>query len=145
MRGWRQTAIGGLALFLSAVAGAGAEARQKVDVNDPLTVPRIALAEFQKLHATGGVLVVDVRDELAYQSGHIPGAVGVPLAEMDRRARDLRAKAKDRPIVTYCSCPSEHSSAEAALVLYRKGLRDVRALVGGFPEWVIAGGKIEKN
>ena len=119
-------------------------ARQKIDLNDPLTVPRISQAEFQKLHASDGVLAVDVRQAIAFQSGHIPGAVGVPLPETERHVKELREKAKGRPIVTYCSCPSEHSSAEAALVLYKKGLEDVRALVGGFPDWVLSGGRVER-
>ena len=36
------------------------------------------------------------------------------------------------------------AGAMAALAAYAKGVKDVRALVGGYPEWVKSGGKIER-
>ena len=131
-------------LWMAMAASLAAARQQPVDPNDPLTVPRITLEVFRAMHASAQVLVVDVRDELAFQDGHIPGAINVPLSEMERRADDLRQQAGARPIVTYCSCPSEHSSAEAGLILYAHRLKDVRALVGGYVEWVRAGGKVER-
>ena len=63
---------------------------------------------------------------------------------MERRVGDIRKKAGRRPIVTYCSCPSEHSAAEAGLVLYGHDVKNVRALVGGYIEWVRSGGAVER-
>jgi len=60
------------------------------------------------------------------------------------RVDEVIALAGDRPIVTYCSCPSEHTSAEAGLILMARGAKDVRALVGGYIDWVRGGGKIER-
>ena len=62
---------------------------------------RIELADFQKLHAEKKVLVVDVRDEGSFESGHIPGAINIPLGTEDRRLLPL--KTEKRPIVTYCA------------------------------------------
>ena len=61
------------------------------------------LAEFQKLHAAGKILVVDVRDEQSFDSGHIPGAINVPLGEEEQARYFNRLKAEKRPIVTYCA------------------------------------------
>ena len=91
------------------------------------------------------VLVVDVRDALAFAGGHIAGAIHVPLLDTERRAAEVIKQAKHRTIVTYCSCPAEHSSAEAGWLLMKQGARDVRALVGGYVEWARNGGKIERN
>lgn len=121
-----------------------AATQQPVDLNDPLTVPRITLEQFRKRHSAGDVVVVDVRSDTAFKSGHIPGAFSAPLAEVDRRADEIRKKAKDRLIVTYCSCPAEHSAAEAALQLYKRQLKNISALVGGYPEWVMTGGAVER-
>jgi rhodanese-related sulfurtransferase len=90
------------------------------------------------------VLVVDVRNALAFEAGRIPGAVHLPLSDVNRRAADLIKQARDRPIVTYCSCPAENSSAEAGWLLLKHGARDVRALVGGYVDWARNGGKIER-
>ena len=56
---------------------AGAQTAAKIDPADPLTVPRITLPEFRQLHAKDAVLAVDVRTELEFSAGRIPGAVNV--------------------------------------------------------------------
>jgi rhodanese-related sulfurtransferase len=144
MRGSRQSWVG-LVAWLALGAGLVAQAQKPVDPDDPASVPRVKLEEFRKLQASNTVLVVDVRDAASYQDGHIPGAVNVPYADVDRRATDLGRQAGRRSIVLYCSCPSEHASVEAALLLYRHGLTQVSALVGGYPAWVKAGGDIERG
>jgi rhodanese-related sulfurtransferase len=131
-------------LWIAVFAGTGAARQQAVDPTDPLTVPRITLDAFRPLQAAGRVLVIDVRETLAFAGGHIPGALNVPLSSMENRADDIRRLAGDRAIVTYCTCPSEHSSAEAGLILFAHHAKDVRALVGGYGEWVKQGGAIER-
>jgi 3-mercaptopyruvate sulfurtransferase SseA len=65
------------------------------------TAPRISVADFKKLFASGDVVVLDVRSADAYTRGHIPGAVLVPEASVESRAGEwLKEK---RPIVTYCT------------------------------------------
>jgi 3-mercaptopyruvate sulfurtransferase SseA len=44
-------------------------------------------------------LLLDTRDREAYARGHIPGALCVPLAELDRLAERLP---RDKELVTYC-------------------------------------------
>jgi ArsR family transcriptional regulator len=111
----------------------------------PDAIPRLRLEQFRAQHAAGSVLVVDVRDEFVYRMGHIPGAMSVPLAEIDRRAEDVRARAGRKPVVTYCSCPSEQTAASAAVALSKRGITNVSVLVGGYPEWVSTGGAVEKG
>ena len=123
---------------------AAAEAQQQGAAPDASTVPRITQEAFRPLHAEEQAYVVDVRVAVSYVTGRIPGAVNAPLDEMLGRADEIIALAGDRPIVTYCSCPSEHSAAEAGLILLARGAKDVRALVGGYIAWVRAGGKIER-
>ena len=64
-------------------------------------VERILLPDFKKLHASGKVLVIDVRGERDFANGHIPGAINVPLGSESQHAAKL--KAEKRPIVTYCA------------------------------------------
>ena len=107
------------------------------------STPRMALEEFRRLHAAGRVLVIDVRDPLSFKSGHVPGAVNVPLDQIVGRAAEIEKRAKGRRIVTYCACVNEHASAEAALRLIQSGVVDVSALVGGLRAWIAAGGRIQ--
>jgi rhodanese-related sulfurtransferase len=63
--------------------------------------PRITLDEFKKLLDAGKVLVVDVRSAEAYRAGHIPGALSVPVTQIESRAEEL--KSAQKAIVTYCT------------------------------------------
>jgi rhodanese-related sulfurtransferase len=107
------------------------------------SAPRMTLEEFRRLHAADRVLVIDVRDAPSFKTGHIPGAMNVPLDQIDARAGDLEKRAKGRRIVTYCACANEHASAQAALRLIQNGVVDVSALVGGLRAWMAAGGRIQ--
>jgi rhodanese-related sulfurtransferase len=96
------------------------------------------------LQAAGRALVVDVRIERTFKAGHIPGALNVPLDQIDARAAEILRLAAGRAIVTYCSCLHEHTSAVAAQALTAAGARDVSALLGGYPSWVAHGGRVEQ-
>ena len=62
---------------------------------------RITQDDFKKLLEKDKVLVLDVRSADAYKSAHIPGAVSIPLAEIEGHAQQLKSEKK--AIVTYCS------------------------------------------
>jgi ArsR family transcriptional regulator len=106
-------------------------------------VSKIALDDFRRLHGAGAVLTVDVRDPIAFKTGHIPGALNVPLADLDARASELAARAGRRTIVAYCACQDEHASVKAVEMLNARGVMNVSALVGGLRAWMTAGGRIE--
>ena len=62
---------------------------------------RIEWAAFKKLHDAKNVVIVDVRDALAYETTRIPGSVNVPLPEVEKRIDELKKHGK--PIVFYCA------------------------------------------
>jgi len=70
--------------------------------------PRISQADFKKLRAARAVVIVDTRNEDAYERGHIPGAILLPLEGVqiwpDEYAKTVDTlKASKKPIVTYCA------------------------------------------
>lgn len=79
----------------------------------------------------GEVLVLDVRPPEEYQAGHVPGALSVPLDELERRLSDF---GRDRDIVAYCRGPYCLFSVEAVGLLRARGFRAWRMEVG-LPEW----------
>jgi len=68
-----------------------------------------------------GALVVDVRTEDEFMDEAFPGAVNIPLGELQSRMQELEPK--ERPIVLYCA--SGARSAMAARILKMSGWKDV--------------------
>ena len=87
----------------------------------------------------GGVVVLDVRPREEYDSGHIPGAISVPLGELEGR---LDALPRSAEIVAYCRGPYCVLAPQALTLLRRKGYR-ARRLQDGLPEWRRAGLPVE--
>ena len=133
-----------LAASIALQTGIPAAALQAVDPKDSATIPRMELTAFQPLQAAGKVLVLDVREPHTVEAGRIPGSVNVPLGDVKARFAEIKTKAAGRPIVAYCACQGEHTAAEALLILYNQGLKDVHALLGGWSGWVKGGGKVER-
>jgi 3-mercaptopyruvate sulfurtransferase SseA len=63
-------------------------------------VRRITTVELNDLISKGQAVVVDVRTQASYNTGHIKGAKLIPTAEILARANELP---RDKTIVTYCS------------------------------------------
>ncbi|MFP4113445.1 MAG: rhodanese-like domain-containing protein [Spirochaetota bacterium] len=88
-----------------------------------------------ELVRAGDAILVDVRGPDSYAESHIAGALNVPLGEVGSRAEELAAR--NRTIVTYCSCPAEETSIAAADVLIAHGVEDVLVLRGGIRGWAV--------
>ena len=97
-------------------------------------VDRQALLELVRKEA---VTVLDVRPVEEYNAGHIPGAISIPLKELQLRLMDLP---RDQEIVAYCRGPYCVLSIQAVEMLraqgfqavrLEEGIQDLRAL--GFP------------
>jgi phage shock protein E len=103
-------------------------------------LPRMSAQDFGRQLAERRIVVIDVRTVEEYQAGHIPGAISVPVDEID--ARIDQVKALNKPVVAYCSCLAEESSLMAVATLNRLGVKGARALTGGYPTWASTGGRI---
>jgi rhodanese-related sulfurtransferase len=93
----------------------------------------ISIPQLEAMVERGEAYIVDVRDLGSYLSGHIPGAYAVPLSEIPDKYDELADV--DATIVTYCACPAEETSLQAALFLSANGIENVRVLKGGIREW----------
>jgi len=71
----------------------------------------------------GAVTVLDVRPVEEYRAAHIPGALSVPLKELERRLSDLPV---DREIVAYCRGPYCVLAVEAVEMLRAHGFEAFR-------------------
>ena len=105
-------------------------------------VPFIALSELD-LRLRGrpnDLLVLDVREEGAYQAGHIPSARHLPRGQLELRINDEISDPTLR-IVTYCEFGK--ISTLAAATLRQLGFMRAGALDGGMKAWREDGRPIE--
>lgn len=85
------------------------------------------------------VTLIDVRPEHEFATGHLPGALNIPLASLKRRLSSLSRK---QEVVAYCRGPYCVLSVEAVALLHAEGFR-VRRLEDGLQEWQAAGHAVE--
>lgn len=89
----------------------------------------------------GLVTVLDVRPPEEYAAGHVPGAINIPLSELEQRLDEL---GQDKEVVAYCRGPHCILAFDAVASLREKGLK-ARRLEDGYPEWKTAGLPVELN
>jgi phage shock protein E len=85
--------------------------------------------EARKLVAEGARLL-DVRTSGEFAAGHLPGAVNIPLGDLEQRMHSLGPK--DRPIIAYCQ--SGQRSGLAKRLLMTNGFTAVHDL-GAMSSW----------
>jgi rhodanese-related sulfurtransferase len=92
-----------------------------------------------RLEAGEALVVVDVRPVEEYRAAHLPGAVSIPLDELEQRLRELP---QERQIVAYCRGPYCAFAPEAVRTLRAHGYA-ARHFTDGLPEWAAAGNDVE--
>lgn len=67
-----------------------------------------------------GAQIIDVRSPAEFQSGHIKGAINIPLQSLEKSLTKIK---RDKPVITCCA--SGMRSASAKSILKSKGFNDV--------------------
>lgn len=87
------------------------------------------------------VVILDVRPEEEYQAGHIPGALSIPVEQLEVRLRDIP---RDLEVIAYCRGPYCVFADEAVKLLHERGYR-ARRFEEGLPDWRAAGLPVENH
>lgn len=111
--------------------------RNWLGARDPLEP--VAPSDLMKSVKRRVVTVLDVRPADEFRAGHLPGAINVPIDQLERFLAKLP---KDKEVVAYCRGPYCLMSYEAVEKLRTRGWR-ARRLQDGFPEWRAAGLPVE--
>jgi DNA-binding transcriptional ArsR family regulator len=98
-------------------------------------VEDVTREELLRRARSGKVVVLDVRPRHEYAAGHIPGAVSVPLEDVEARLVELP---DDVEVVAYCRGAYCVLAYDAVRVLNRHG-RPSRRLAEGMLEWRLSG------
>lgn len=99
----------------------------------------MSLAELQQAIAADEQLtLIDVRPAKEFASGHVPGALNVPLGHLAERMAELP---RDTPIVAYCRGAYCVMAASAVHRLREAGFGAARLEVG-YPDWLTSSGAV---
>jgi rhodanese-related sulfurtransferase len=112
----------------------------------------ISLAETQELFAQAtqgaeGLLFIDSRSRDEFAAGHIPGALAVPLDNVQRAGKTEAGPGPveriefpgARTLVVYCEGGDCQTSISLAKIIHDRGYKDIRIFAGGWAEWSAAG------
>jgi rhodanese-related sulfurtransferase len=89
-------------------------------------------------NADQNITVLDVRTPAEFAEGHVPGAVLIPLQELEARIKEV----PDGAINVICR--SGNRSKTASDILLKNGRTDVRNVLGGTLAWASAGYPLER-
>lgn len=95
--------------------------------------PRTTVAELDRLLAEDAAILIDIRNPGELESGTIPGAIHIPLAQLRVR---LDLVPTDRRIVVHCA--GGWRSSVAASLMRAQGFANVSDLAGGYNAWADA-------
>jgi rhodanese-related sulfurtransferase len=101
---------------------------------------QVSLAELQDRLRTGDAILLDVRPAVEYEAGHLPGAISIPLDELELRAHEI---AGGKELVAYCRGPYCVYADNALELLSAQGRRVAR-LEEGVAEWKESGLSLER-
>lgn len=89
--------------------------------------------------ADGSILIVDVREPHEFAAGHIPGSVSLPLSRFD--PADIPDAPGKRVVL---SCAAGVRSLRALEFAQSAGLAIDSHYIGGFKDWAMRGGPVER-
>jgi hydroxyacylglutathione hydrolase len=99
---------------------------------------RLDLRQTADALAAGQGALLDVRSRAEWAAGHLPGAVNLPLGELEQRLDEVP---RGRPLIVQCQTGAR--AAIAVSLLKARGLEEVVLYTGGFAEWSAAGQPVE--
>jgi len=93
-------------------------------------VKTVTVDELADKLAQGKQVLIDVREPYEFASGHLKGAVNVPLGQLAGKLGKFDSDAE-----TFVICQSGHRSATAVRLLKRAGFENAYSVKGGTSAW----------
>jgi len=103
------------------------------------STPQLTIGSLRDRLSSNGQRVLDVRNLDEWDHGHIPGAIHIPLGSLQARLGEIPRNGE-----IAVQCQGGTRSAIAASILQRNGI-DVSNVAGGFSEWELSGGEVERG
>ena len=82
------------------------------------------------------LIILDVRDKIEYDSGHLNNSILIPVGELENRLNEIE-QYNNTEIIVHCRSGSR--SASASEILSSNGFSEVYNMLGGINAWINAG------
>lgn len=106
------------------------------------TVQQLNVNEAVRLMNEDDVVILDVRENNEYSSGHIRDSIHIPMSALGKRVNELE-KFKNKKVLAYCRSGARSNSA--CRTLSKQGFENVSNLSGGILSWSSANLPISKK
>ena len=101
-----------LFLLLLLLTGCGGNAS---NASSESSYQQISQEEAKEMMDTQDVIILDVREQDEYDSGHIPGAVLLPVGTIDEETAAEVIPEKESTVLVYCRSGNRSKTASSAL------------------------------
>ena len=135
----------GVAIFVLLLAGTGMSTQAFAEAKGPMQLVAEAKAKITEvtpqavkadLDARKPIILLDVRDSVEFDAGHLPKAVNISRGMLEFKVGRMLTD-KNANIVVYCR--TDARSALATAVMQEMGYTNVKNMLGAFKAWGLAG------
>lgn len=105
-------------------------------------IPTVPLEEAVLGFLSNEALFLDARSEADYQQGHIKGALNLPVHAgiFGKKLQEFSLTVgREKELILYCDGVDCSSGLELASILRGLGYRNVKFLINGWTQWMMAG------
>lgn len=104
-----------------------------VQAQDNTAGKTVSQNKFQRLLKKKNTILLDVRTEVEYKAGHIPGSLQIDFLKTEDFKKQVAVLDKSKPYLLYCR--SGKRSKDAMTVMKEMGFTKLFDLQGGFNSW----------
>jgi rhodanese-related sulfurtransferase len=123
-----------------AAAAEPAESAAPAAALDLASLPRdLDVQTAAELADRADVVILDVREQEEWDAGHIPGALFIPMSEIQGRLSEVP---EDKTVIVQCR--SGNRSSQVTDYLQQQGFTNIRNMAGGLNAWQAAGLPVEQ-
>ena len=99
-------------------------------------LPLVSLEQARAEHASGKVLMIDIREPQEHATGVAQGVVLLPMSQVAHRLAEIPKQA-DQPVLLICN--TQNRSRAVTQALQEQGFSNIRYVDGGMSEWARRG------
>jgi rhodanese-related sulfurtransferase len=115
--------------------------KKSKEVTNAVIVPEVGTISTEELKSAlvtpNDTIIIDTREEVFYELGHIPTAINLPISNLEPSYRILQNRIKGaKNIIVYCARESCTDSQKVGERLYQWGHKNIRLYKNGYEGWV---------
>lgn len=110
--------------------------RTVIQQHRPSFLPKLGVTEMQRAMQDKTTIIVDARYPRDFKSGHLPGAINIPVFTTQAERRKLLGNVpRDARVIVYCQSDSCEFDEALGSALVAEGIENVSLFPGGWSQW----------